>query len=258
MAKESATTGRNGGRGGTATVTRRGPGRPPGSKTGPAKAAKGKGDEPVIIQPIKTSVMTIELEGTNSLIVHNFGAKARAQIRAKQEGRAKAKRAPKVPFDEFMGAAYLMPGAKLPKSWKKLQSWGSWPFKKDIFGFPAAGFKNAVVTCAHTFIEGVEKIHVRGGIHVISVAGAYVPIKYKKVVMREDVVRIGGMTKVADIRFRPEFQGWSIKVQVRFNSNLLTAEQVVHLFEYAGFHVGVGEWRPEKNGEYGTFAVKRG
>jgi hypothetical protein len=30
------------------------------------------------------------------------------------------------------------------------------------------------------------------------------------------------------------------------------------LFEVAGFHYGVGDWRPQKGGEYGRFHVMRG
>jgi hypothetical protein len=30
---------------------------------------------------------------------------------------------------------------------------------------------------------------------------------------------------------------------------------VVNLFQLAGFSVGVGEWRPEKNGAFGCFTL---
>jgi hypothetical protein len=71
--------------------------------------------------------------------------------------------------------------------------------------------------------------------------------------MRQDTVRIGMGT--ADIRFRPEFPAWSAVLKVRLNRRSMTLEQLVHLINQAGFSVGVGEWRPEKDGSYGMFHV---
>jgi len=71
--------------------------------------------------------------------------------------------------------------------------------------------------------------------------------------MREDMVRIGMGT--ADIRYRGQFWPWFTLVQVRFNRNVLSAAQIVNLFNTAGFGVGIGEWRSEKDGQYGSFHV---
>ena len=42
---------------------------------------------------------------------------------------------------------------------------------------------------------------------------------------------------------------------IRHNARALTAEQIVNLINTGGFAVGVGEWRPEKNGQFGLFHV---
>ncbi len=39
------------------------------------------------------------------------------------------------------------------------------------------------------------------------------------------------------------------------NSGAISAEQIANLLNTAGFGVGIGEWRPEKNGSYGRFHV---
>ena len=36
---------------------------------------------------------------------------------------------------------------------------------------------------------------------------------------------------------------------------MLSAAQIVNLFNTAGFGVGIGEWRSEKDGQYGSFHV---
>jgi hypothetical protein len=61
--------------------------------------------------------------------------------------------------------------------------------------------------------------------------------------------------KTADIRHRGEFKEWTASVPLHLNTSALSIEQVANLFVIAGFAVGVGEWRPERNGQYGRFEV---
>lgn len=67
------------------------------------------------------------------------------------------------------------------------------------------------------------------------------------------MVRVGMGT--ADIRYRPEFVDWRIPVTLKINASVISPEQVANLLNIAGFGVGIGEWRPEKNGQYGRFHV---
>jgi hypothetical protein len=71
--------------------------------------------------------------------------------------------------------------------------------------------------------------------------------------MREDMVRLP--SRVADIRHRGEFKDWSATITLQVNTSSLSVEQLANLFLIAGFAVGVGEWRPERNGQYGRFEV---
>jgi hypothetical protein len=59
----------------------------------------------------------------------------------------------------------------------------------------------------------------------------------------------------ADIRYRPEFKQWKMPVTLKFNAAVISVEQIANLLNTAGFGVGIGEWRPEKNGSYGRFHV---
>jgi hypothetical protein len=47
-----------------------------------------------------------------------------------------------------------------------------------------------------------------------------------------------------------------VKFQVRHNPNVLSVEQIINLFNVAGFAIGVGEWRPQKDGSNGMFHVE--
>jgi len=72
--------------------------------------------------------------------------------------------------------------------------------------------------------------------------------------MREDMVRVGMGT--ADIRYRGEFKKWAVELLIRHNARVLSAEQVANLFNTAGFAIGVGEWRPQRDGSFGMFHVE--
>jgi hypothetical protein len=74
--------------------------------------------------------------------------------------------------------------------------------------------------------------------------------------MRQDVVRLSGMQHAPDIRFRPEYLDWSLTVDVEYPKTMITPESIVNLVSTAGKFVGLGESRPEKGGEWGTFTVK--
>ena len=69
--------------------------------------------------------------------------------------------------------------------------------------------------------------------------------------MREDMVRIG--MGVADMRYRAEFWPWHAELEISYNTRALSLEQIMNLLNTAGFGVGIGEWRPERDGDKGRF-----
>ncbi len=109
-------------------------------------------------------------------------------------------------------------------------------------------FKGAAVT-ACTSVANVTKVAARQAFHL---AGELAPI-YGEHRMGEDMVRIGMGT--ADIRHRAYFDRWATQLDVTYNRAMLSAEMLTNLFATAGFGVGVGEWRPEKDGQMGRFHV---
>jgi hypothetical protein len=82
--------------------------------------------------------------------------------------------------------------------------------------------------------------------------GECVSLKSNKPVMRKDPVNV---KTGKDLRFRPEFRNWSANLDVRYDADRITIDQIANLLNHGGQTVGVGEWRPEKNGTFGTFQV---
>lgn len=187
-------------------------------------------NEAVISIP-KPSIINVvvHITGTAPLICHAWSDKARKQMLDKQMKKATKAKEAKDPQRDYEESLYPLNGP------------GSG------YGFPSSGFKKAAVR-AGTYSD-IAMTFLRGAFHV---SGELVPLDGEPE-MREDMVRLNGTT--SDIRYRGEFKEWSAAVPVELNSSVLSIEQLVNLFTIAGFAVGVGEWRPEKNGQYGRFMV---
>lgn len=203
-------------------------------------AGKATTPEAIGIPQMDVRGITITLIGDSPLICHKWSDKAKREMLDKQMKRAKTAKAAKNPWHDFCESLYWI--TTMPEN----------PTPEDIqnasFGFPAVAFKAAAVD-ACSQIDGVTKVLARGAFHII---GEMLEINGKPE-LREDMVRVGMGT--ADIRYRGEFKNWSVKVPIRYNAAVLSSEQIVNLANTAGFAVGVGEWRPQKDGSYGMFHV---
>lgn len=212
--------------------------------------------ERIEVPLIKSSVLSVELVGTTSLKVHAMSAKTRtqiseaAQVDTKQEmdKRKKVKRAPKDPWSDFVHALHLLPGVQHPYAKYKskiadgrLQT----PFEighgfkelRDTFGFPCSGFGSGIRSVLRQL--GFGKKDVAG----IWVLGSFMPLRYKRLVFEEVACRVGPY-KVADMHYRGCFEEWSAKVQVEFDTEVISAAQLVNAMNRAGKYCGLGEERP--------------
>jgi len=190
---------------------------------------------------LRIETVLIPIVGDSPLICHAFSKKAQEMMLAKQTKRASAGREAKDPWQDFCESLYWLDGMPAKPTEEQVEN--------GRFGFPAIGFKSAAVT-ACTSISSITKVAARQAFHIDQ---EFVEIKGVPA-MRQDMARVGQGT--ADIRFRGEFDPWSAVLPVKFNAGLLSAEQVVNLFQTAGFAVGIGDWRPERDGQFGRFHVE--
>lgn len=185
--------------------------------------------EVIHLPELKQRKVIIRVVGTSSLITHPFGKKALKMIEDKQQGKAKSsKHDVRDPEQEYLDSMYIC--------------------EDGSYGFPAIGFKGAVVTAAND--AGIQKVLARRAFHVVG--GELVKIESEPS-MRTDRVTIGMGT--TDVRYRAEFKEWSANIPIIFNEGVISLEQLINLFRIAGFGVGIGEWRPERNGIHGTWEV---
>lgn len=193
-------------------------------------------DDPgqVNIDQIAAERLLVPIVGTSPLVVHRFSEKAKQQMLDNMQGRKTPKKA-KDPTEEYEAAFYR--------------------FKDGRYGMPAIAFKAASIGGAR-FYRGLtmaslkQTFFFRGEPGVDGQALAHIIGEPR---MREDVVRVnrGG----SDLRYRPEFPEWSTTLDVTYVTSMLTRNSVLSLIDAGGMGVGVGEWRPERGGDFGTYQI---
>jgi hypothetical protein len=192
-------------------------------------ATKAKPVETITLPALSLQTFTLRLVGDSPLICHAWSHKAKQAMLDAQMKKARQAKEAKNPEQDYRDSLYAHPDGG--------------------YGFPAVAFKSAAVDACSS-IAGITKVEARGAFHIV---GELVKIKGDPS-PREDMVRVGMGT--ADIRYRGEFREWSTEISVRHNVNVLSVEQIANLFNTAGFAVGVGEWRPQRDGSYGMFHVE--
>ena len=196
-----------------------------------AKSTTAPITESIKLPRLDLRLIDIKLIGDAPLICHAWSHKAKLEMLDKQMKKAKEAKPAKNPEADFRDSLY--------------------PHPAGGYGFPSVAFKAAAVdACSH--VDGVTKVEARGAFHI---NGDLMQIKGPAPTMRQDMVRVGMGT--ADIRYRGQFDPWSVTIPIRFNAGVLSAEQIMHLFNIAGFGIGVGEWRPQRDGMFGLFHVAK-
>jgi len=240
--------------------------------------ATKKTESIVEIRPIEMVETKIHIVGDTPLIMHAWSAKAKREILEKEIGATKTKaKEAKNPIEDFAASMYWlnpMPEEFTTESMEEA-------LKTAKFGFPVTAFKQAAISAAYRMGWVKDKMSLRGAFFIDPDATVYyggdleVDFDKKKVnvipnmlrkeqlvainsdapEMREDMVRVGMGS--ADIRYRGEFSDWSADLKIRFNANgQYGLEQIINIINAGGSVCGVGEWRPEKDGQYGMFHVE--
>lgn len=194
----------------------------------------------LVVPRLELKTMTVRLVGDSPLICHAFSQKAKQQMLDKMQKKPKQAKEVRNPVADFWESLYVLRGAELvDRSTSDIPA-------GVVFGFPSIAFKSAAVdACSH--VDGITKVEARGAFHI---NGEFVELEGMPI-LREDVARVG--MGVADLRYRGEFRDWAVTFPLRYNPRVLSAEQIANLFNIAGFAIGVGDWRPQRDGQFGMF-----
>lgn len=187
----------------------------------------------IVVNPLNIGIIPMKIVGLTPLIFHQWSEKAKQMILDKQMKKAAKGREIRDPQAEYESSFYKN--------------------SKGEIAFPALAIKQALVNAARN-LEGVTMTILRGSVFIVGDEDGLIKVDYKgQPNMRQDMVRVGMGT--ADLRFRGEVKDWSMDFIVKHNADVISVEQVINLFRVAGFACGLGEWRPERNGNNGQFDV---
>lgn len=194
------------------------------------------------VYQIQSEMVTLRNKPGSLLVVHAFSEKAKAQIRDKQQKKAKAAKEERKPHEEFLAARHV-----------------------DAKGrecVPVMTIKKAIVSAATAF-DDLTKVALRQAVFVECAddrSAAFVPIELYDGsaavgTMREDAVTIG--MNVRGLAYRPEYPEWQLRVRVEYNPRLVSREQLLALIDHAGWGVGIMEGRPERSSALGWGRFER-
>lgn len=208
--------------------------------------------EIVAIKPIEMNVVEITIKGDTPIIMHAWSEKAKRMMLEAQTGKAKGKKKElRNPVEDFINSMYWLTEA--PTEYTEEA------FEKAIengarFGFPVTAFKQAAISAAYRMKWVKDKMGLRGAFFIESDCDDMIEIKSDTPIMREDMVKIGMGT--ADLRYRGEFRNWSATFKVKYNINgEFSLENILNIINAGGQVCGVGEWRPERDGQFGMYHV---
>lgn len=171
----------------------------------------------------------VTLVGLSPLIVHNWDAKSIQEIEDKQQGKAASRKEARDPAAECNAARIIDDEGR------------------DCI---KAVYLKKCMMSSFRFIRDFKRTELTGAVFV---DGQLLPIISEPFKMRTDTVRIHGGTTT--LRYRPEYKDWQVRATIVFQSNVITIEQVLHILNTAGYAIGLCEWRPEKDGDFGRFKL---
>jgi hypothetical protein len=187
------------------------------------------------IQPIKMARARVYLLGTAPLIMHRFSAKAWRELLLPSPEKNKAEKAETLkhdPLNEFRDCCYRNRD----------------PNEPTAVHFPAGAFSKALAAAALD-VPGATKSQI---LRLVSITTTQVNI-YGVPSLGMDMVRNSDMNRTPDVRTRSYFSEWCCSIDVEYVSTLINQTQIFNLIGAAGVIVGLGDYRPQKGGQFGKF-----
>lgn len=181
--------------------------------------------------------VNVRIEGITPLLIHKFSADAEVQKTSRKsmikntDPREEAKKVAYIADDgTFYFNAFAIPGS---------------------MGNAGASHK---MRGSRKSLRFVVPSAVRLNVDAITILNGKGPAKDFEVDSRPVTIPA---TKGRIMRHRPRFNQWSAEFELMINEDLLSIEDAHMLLNEAGMSIGIGDFRPEKRGPFGTFRVTK-
>jgi hypothetical protein len=201
-------------------------------------------ETPVVISAPKFNTVEVLLQGTAPLVVARFSKKAELMAKMAEGSTAKSKkdRSARDYDKEAEDARY-----RAPEGWEGVNAAA---FRAGmISACRLVGFKMTLAKLS-VFVEA-DGFDLQDGIPLVRVYGK----------SETFTAHTRNATGVVDVRSRPMYREWAIKLRVRYDADQFTAQDVYNLIARVGGQVGLCEGRPDSKSSagcgFGTFEVVR-
>lgn len=195
---------------------------------------------------IKTAIF--EINGIAPLVIHRFSTKTKNEMKRKMEiGKAASSRKNREPKDTdelYQEARYI-----------SSEGWD---------GFHAGAIRAALISACR--LVGFRMTLAKLSVFVVpdgwDEQEPQIPLVriYGEPTKQEDMARVE--TGQPYVTVRAAYHGWKSKVQIRFDADQFTIDDVYNLLYRVGLQVGIGEGRPDSKKSagmgWGLFEVKGG
>jgi hypothetical protein len=223
-------------------------------------ATKNQEVQQVTIAPMDLRKVSLTLVGDSPIVTHPFPLKALRQIEDKQHGAAKTKKHElRNEWEDFIESLYWLsepPGEYSEEAWEAVKG-------AARFGVHVGGIKSSATSAAYRSGTVKNIVSANGMFRItnteqdrlyrIDCCELTAP---KPPTMRKDC--LSTFSSGADMRYRPQFDEWKITLDVMYNAGLISIDALFTWFSMGGFSCGLGEYRAEKGGTWGSYHVQAG
>jgi hypothetical protein len=203
-----------------------------------ATRAKKKEDVSIEIQEIEMGEVRMNLLGSSPMIMNRFAFKAWQEllfpsVKLNRTGLEQSLKHD--PFAEYKGAVYL----NRPED-----------STKTAVHLPTGSIHGAIAAVALD-IPGTAKAKIE---RLTKVVTPHVDL-YGIPEIFCAMVRNSDQNRTPDVRTRPIFPRWGCSVVLRYVKKILSERTIWNLAGGAGQIIGIGDWRGQKGGPFGSFEL---
>ena len=193
--------------------------------------------DPMEFQELRPERARYHILGVTPTIIYRLSEKAKRELLLPKGRKTAAEKKGTLkhhPVQEFRESPYTIKSNDAP----------------TLLAHIAPVFKKAI-TGAALDMPGATKTQME---RLVWVCGERVPI-YGVPRLHMGIVRSADMKKTPDVRTRCIVPKWAAIIEVQWMAPILREPTISRLLSAAGMIQGVGDWRPQRGGQYGQFKL---
>lgn len=125
---------------------------------------------------------------------------------------------------------------------------------EPVYGMPAVAFVEGMAAAGYRLGDYSSMVELKAAL-TVPCGSDELPIEAPEPEMDKRPGNLAGRGAVK-LAVRPKFYPWAVEVPVTYDRGVLNEKQVLRLLGDMGRGIGVGAYRPENGGTFGTFEVE--